>query len=92
MQLEDKKIKTIAKAYDLSEDVVKSILDAYMALTLYNIVAYKNDMTMFGEMRLDKENKILQIIENSDYIDNIFSGNVSPDIFKRFLILGNTKV
>lgn len=92
MQLEDKKIKTIAKAYDLSEDVIKSILDAYMALTLYNIVAYKNDMTMFGEMRLDKENKILQIIENSDYIDNIFSGNVSPDIFKRFLILGNTKV
>lgn len=92
MLLEDKKIKTIAKAYNVTEDVVRSILDAYMALSLYNIITYKNDMTMFGEMSLDYENKMLKIIENSDYIDNIFSGNVSSEIFDRFLTLGNTKI
>lgn len=92
MQLENKKIKVIAEAYDVSEEKVSSILDAYMALTLNNILVHKEDTTMFGIMTVNREEKKLEIIENSDYIDDIFSGNVSPEIFKRFLILGNNKI
>ena len=50
MQLEEKKIKTIANAFELSEDLVKSILDSYMALTLNNILVHNDDQTMFGVM------------------------------------------
>ncbi len=92
MQLEDKKVKTIASAFEVSEDLVKSILDAYMALTLNNILVNKDDQTMFGVMKLDRQNKMLQIVDNTDYIDNIFTGNVSPEIFKRFLLFGNNKI
>lgn len=92
MQLEQKKIKLIAKAYNLPEDVIQSILDAYMALTLNNIIKYTNDDTMLGTVILNREKKKLEIIENTDYIDDILSGNVSPEIFKRFLILGENKV
>lgn len=92
MQLEEKKVKTIANAFEVSEDLVKSILDAYMALTLNNILVNKDDQTMFGVMKLDRQNKMLQIIDNTDYIDNIFTGNVSPEIFKRFLLFGNNKI
>ena len=92
MKLEAKKIKTIAQAYNIPEEVVKSIFDAYMALTLNNIIKYNNDDTMFGVMSLDRENKKLKIIDNTDYIDDILSGNVSPEIFKRFLILGENKI
>lgn len=92
MQLENKKIKTIANAFEVPEDVVKSILDAYMALTLNNILVNKDDQTMFGVMELDRENKMLKIVDNTDYIDDIFTGNVSPEIFKRFLLFGNNKV
>lgn len=92
MQLEQKKIKTIAKAYGIDEEKVQSILDAYMALTLNDIIVHGQDSTVFGIMELNRESKKLEIVDNSDYIDDIFSGHVSQEIFKRFLILGENKI
>ena len=92
MQLEEKKIKTIANAFELSEDLVKSILDSYMALTLNNILVHNDDQTMFGVIQIDRENKMLKIVDNTQYIDDIFTGNVSPEIFKRFLLFGKNKI
>lgn len=92
MQLEEKKIKIIAQSFGIEEDLVKSILDSYMALTLYNILTYVEDDTTFGVMSLDKENRKLKIIDNSEYINKIFNGNVDADVLKRFIMLGNNNI
>ena len=92
MKLEAKKIKIISQAFNVPEEKVLSMFDAYMALTLNNIIKYNNDDTMFGVMTLNKEKKKLELIENTDYIDDILSGHVSPEVFKRFLILGENKI
>lgn len=92
MQLENKKIKFISESFGVSEDLVKSILDSYMAMSLYNMNSYKVDDTIFGVMKINKEKKMLEIIDNTDYIDNIFTGKISFEIIKRYLMFSENKI
>lgn len=92
MDLENKKIKTISSAMNLSEDIIKTVLDSYLALTLYNIHSNKSDDTIFGELELDYDNHRLKIIGNSIKSNEVFNGNISTDTLKRFLLLGNYNI
>lgn len=92
MDLESKKIKTISKALDLQEDIVKTVLDLYLALSLYNIHANKSDDTIFGELDMDYENHRLKIIGNSLKTNEVFNGNINTETLKRFLLLGNFNI
>lgn len=92
MDLESKKIKTISKALDLQEDIVKTVLDLYLALSLYNIHANKSDDTVFGELVMDYENHRLKVIGNSLKTNEVFNGNIDIETLKRFLLLGNFNI
>lgn len=92
MDLELKKVKTIAKALNLQEDEVKTVLDFYLALSLYNIHANKSDDTIFGELDFDYDNHRLRIIDNSLKTNEVFNGNINTETLKRFLLLGNFNI
>lgn len=92
MDLESKKIKTISKALCVDDDIVKTVLDSYLALSLYNIHSNGSDDTIFGEVVIDYDNHKLKIIGNSLKSNEVFNGDLKTETLKRFLLLGDYNI
>lgn len=92
MDLERKKFKVLSQCFDLPLDKVECLFDAYLAMTLYNIQSNGSDDTIFGEVKLDKNNNKFSVVGNSEKTTQIFNGNVDIETFKRFLLLGDHNI
>lgn len=92
MNLEKKKIKVLSKCFNIPQDKVSCLLDAYLALTLYNIQSNGSDDTILGEVEIDREHHQLKVIDNTDKINQILNGNVDLETFKQFILLGDFNI
>lgn len=85
-----RKVKILADIYNISEDKMRSIIETYFALSLYNMLLYKKDNSIFGEMQLNK-NFELEVVKQSPEFDNIAKGKLSPEDLLRYISNG-TKI
>lgn len=79
-----KKIKNIASMYNLSENLVQSIIESYFGLCLYNMVLYQNDKNIFGDMTLDS-NFDIKLVSQSPEFKKISRGELTAEDLLRMI-------